>query len=155
MLVPPETSANRRSTTARSAACRAFCRRALRPRRGPVTEEVSTVGSTFQSHAEHQEANRGSGARGAEHEGHRPSAGAADTVIMGEIMPYVNVSVARPDHAMTSSSASAHADDPLGLDDEDHPHLVAASVPGIGRPEVLLGERVDVLRRTVGGDLED
>ncbi|GII32564.1 hypothetical protein Pmi06nite_60060 [Planotetraspora mira] len=54
------------------------------------------MGSTFQSHAEHQEENRGSAATGAEQEGHRPSAVAVGADIMGEIMPYLDVSVVAP-----------------------------------------------------------
>src|ERR1700690_3222915 len=46
-----------------------------------------------------------------------------------------------------------HAADVLGFDRDDHPHLVAATPPLVGRAEVLLRERFDVLTPAFRGDI--
>src|SRR4051794_25264854 len=59
-----------------------------------------------------------------------------------------------PGHRPVGRHRSPHAADVLRLDHEDHSYLVAAAEPGVGLAEVLLGQRVDVLGRAVGGDLD-
>jgi hypothetical protein len=46
-------------------------------------------------------------------------------------------------------------DDLLHLDGDDQPHLVAAAEPRVRPAEVPVGQLVDVLRATLGGDADD
>ncbi|RCG30195.1 hypothetical protein DQ384_15680 [Sphaerisporangium album] len=78
-----------RSTVAPSARRRASRRRSARPR-GAVFVTVPDLaeGSRFHEHEGHQVTKRGSVERGAEQDGHIPSASTAGGMVMPEIMPY-------------------------------------------------------------------
>jgi hypothetical protein len=46
-----------------------------------------------------------------------------------------------------SCGVLSHAADLLGLDGDDHAHLIAAPEPGVWPAQVLLGELLDVVGR--------